>query len=85
MGEVTQSRILRLWLPLEAAWLLMAVEGPYLAAILARLPDPVLNLGAFGVACGLAWLFESPIILIMSAATALVENRDSLRRLRAFT
>jgi len=82
---LSQARILRLWLPLEAAWLLMAVEGPFLAAILARLPDATLNLGAFGVAVGFAYLFESPIILIMSAATALVENRDSLRRLRAFT
>ena len=82
---LSQARILRLWLPLEAAWLLMAVEGPFLAAILARLPDATLNLGAFGVAVGFAYLFESPIILIMSAATALVENRDSLRRLRTFT
>jgi len=85
MGEVTQARILRLWAPLEAAWLLMAVEGPFLAAILARLPEATTNLAAFGVACGFAWLFESPIILIMSAATALVENRDSLHKLRRFT
>jgi hypothetical protein len=85
MGQVNQSRILRLWAPLEAAWLLMAVEGPFLAAILARLPDPTCALAAFGVACGFAWLFESPVLLIMSAATALVENRDSLRKLRTFT
>jgi hypothetical protein len=84
-GGLTQGRILRLWAPLEAAWLLMAVEGPFLAAILARMPEATLNLGAYGVACGLAWMFESPIILIMSAATALVENRHSLRKMRAFT
>jgi len=84
-GEVSQGRILRLWGPLEAAWLLMAIEGPFLAAILARLPEPTLNLGAFGVACGFAWVFESPIILIMSAVTALVENQDSLHKVRAFT
>jgi hypothetical protein len=83
--RVSQRQIFRLWLPLETAWLLMAVEGPFVAAILARLPDPVCNLGVFGVACGFAWVFESPIILIMSAVTALVENRDSLRRLRTFT
>lgn len=79
------GRIWRLWAPLEAAWLLMAMEGPFLAAILARLPDPTPNLAAFGVALGFAMLFESPIILIMSAATALVENRDSLHKLRTFT
>jgi hypothetical protein len=77
--------ILRLWAPLEAAWLLMALEGPFLAAILARLPDPTYNLGAFGVALGFGMLFESPIILIMSASTALVENRDTFLRLRRFT
>ena len=85
MGSLSQSRILRLWAPLEAAWLLMAVEGPFVAAVLARQPDPTLNLAAFGVACALAWIFESPVILIMSAATALVENRDSLHKLRRFT
>lgn len=85
MGEVSQARILRLWVPLEAAWLLMAVEGPFLAAILARLAEATTNLAAFGVACGFAWLFESPIIMIMSAAAALVENRDALHKLRVFT
>jgi hypothetical protein len=85
MGEVTQSRILRLWAPLEAAWLLMAVEAPFLAAILARMPDATCNLGAFGVAVGFAYLFESPVLLVMSAVTALVENRDALRKLRTFT
>jgi hypothetical protein len=84
-GEVKLGRIFRLWAPLEAAWLLMAMEGPFLAAILARLPNPTHNLAAFGVAFGFGMLFESPIILIMSAATALVENRDSFRKLRAFT
>ena len=84
MARVTQSGILRLWAPLEAAWLLMAVEGPFLAAILARLPNPTYGLAAFGVACGFSWMFESPVILMMSAATALVENRHSLRKLRAF-
>jgi hypothetical protein len=82
---LSQGRILRLWAPMEAAWLLMAIEGPFLAAILARLPEPIFNLGAFGVACGFAWVFESPIIMITSAVTALVENHDSLRKLRAFT
>ena len=29
---------------------MMAVEGPYLAAVIARLPEPTVNLAAFGVA-----------------------------------
>ncbi len=77
--------ILRAWLPLEIAWLLMALEGPFIAAVIARLPDPTLNLAAYGVAFPLGMLFESPIILIMSASTALVKDRESLRRLFRFT
>ncbi len=83
--DVNQGRILRAWAPLEAAWLLMAVEGPFIAAVIARLADPTLNLAAFGVAFPLGMLFESPIILIMSASTALVADRDSLHKLRRFT
>lgn len=67
------------------AWLLMAVEGPFIAAVIARLVDPTLNLAAFGVAFPLAMLFESPIILIMSASTALVADRDSYGKLKRFT
>ena len=80
-----RGEVLRAWLPLEAAWLLMAIEGPFIAAVVARLADPTLNLAAFGVAFPLGMLFESPIILIMSASTALVADRESLHRLFRFT
>ena len=83
--DVTPGTVLRLWAPLEAAWLLMAAEGPFVAATIARMDRPEPNLAAFGVALGLAMLFESPIILIMSASAALVENRHALVRLRNFT
>ena len=63
----------------------MAAEGPFLAAIIARLPDPKFNLAAYGVALAFAILIESPVIMIMSASTALVEDRRRLRRLRTFT
>ena len=82
---MSQQRILRAWAPLEAAWLLMAVEGPFIAAVIARLVNPTLNLAAFGVAFPFGMLFESPIILIMSASTALVVDRDSFGKLRRFT
>lgn len=64
---------------------MMATEGPFLAAVIARLPEPKYNLAAYGVAFAFAMLLESPIILIMSAATALVEGRDSFYKLRNFT
>jgi len=56
---------------------MMAVEGPFLAAIIARLAQPKYNLAAYGVAFSFGLIIEAPIIMIMSAATALVENKDS--------
>ncbi len=64
---------------------MITVEGPFLAAIIARLPEPKINLAAHGVAFAFALLVEAPVIMIMSASTALVENRSSFQRLRAFT
>lgn len=77
--------ILLFWSPLAAQWLMMALEGPFLAAVIARLADPAFNLAAHGVAFAFAILVESPVIMLMSASTALVEDRDSYRRLRNFT
>ncbi|MGD8279478.1 MAG: hypothetical protein PVH00_15675, partial [Gemmatimonadota bacterium] len=50
----------------------------------ARLPDPKYNLAAHGVAFAFAVLIEAPVIMLMSASTALVEDGMSLRRLRRF-
>ena len=63
---------------------MMALELPYIAAIVARLPAPAPNLAAFGVATSLAWCIESPIMMLLSAATALVRDRGSYLALRRF-
>ncbi|MCP3981307.1 MAG: hypothetical protein GY716_18555 [bacterium] len=76
--------LLRQWYPLAATWLMMSIEGPFLAAIIARLAEPKPNLAAFGVAFATALLLEAPVIMMLSASTALVEDRDSFRRLRRF-
>ncbi len=83
--QLTQRRIFAFWLPLAATWLMMATEGPFLAAVIARLADPTYNLAAYGVALSIALLVESPIIMIMSAATALVRDRASYLAMRNFT
>jgi hypothetical protein len=64
---------------------MMAAEGPFLAAVIARLADPEFNLAAHGVAFAFAILVEAPVIMLMSASTALVEDRLTYRRLRNFT
>ena len=76
--------ILVFWFPLALQWVMMALEGPFLAAVIARLPDPAFNLAAYGVAFAFAILVESPVIMLMSASTALVEDGDSYRKLRRF-
>jgi hypothetical protein len=82
---LSQGRIARFWLPLEATWLMMAVEGPFLAAVIARLPFPKENLAAFAVATALAWIVESPIIMMLSASNALVRDGVAYRKLRRFS
>jgi len=73
------------WAPLALTWLMMAVEGPFLAAIVARLADPKPNLAASGVSFSIALLVEAPIIMLMAASTAMAGNRIAYLKLRAFT
>lgn len=79
-----QRAILRFWAPLAATWLMMAVEGPVLAALIARLASPEFNLAAYGVAFAFAIIVEAPVIMMMSAATALAGAPTAYRRLRRF-
>ena len=80
-----KGRIMSFWWPLLATWLMMAAEGPFVSAIMGRLDEAKYNLAAHGVAFSLALLAESPIIMLLSASTALVRDRASYLRLRNFT
>ena len=82
---LTYRQIAAFWLPLAGTWLMMAAEGPYLAAIIARLDRPTENLAAFGVAFAFAIIIEAPVIMLMAASTALVRHAQSYRALRRFT
>ncbi|MDP4190772.1 MAG: hypothetical protein Q8858_04400 [Bacteroidota bacterium] len=85
MKKLDLRTILRFWIPLSATWLMMSVEGPYLAAIIARMAQPKFNLAAYGVAFSFAMIVEAPIIMIMSASTALVKDYHSFKKLKTFT
>ena len=63
---------------------MMAVEGPFLTSLTARLDNPKENLAAFGVAFSLAWLFEAPIVMMMTASLRLVKSRQNLLFLKKF-
>lgn len=82
---LTTSKIFKFWLPLAATWLMMSMEGPFIAAIIARLPEAKFNLAAYGVAFSFALVIEAPVIMIMSAATALVKDNYSFKKLKYFT
>lgn len=81
---LSSRAVVLFWLPLAATWFMMALEGPYIAAIVARMPEAARSLAAFGVATALAWLIESPIMMLLSASAALVRDRASYFALRRF-
>jgi len=84
-AQLTYKKIFYFWLPLAATWIMMSVEGPFLAALIARSSEPKFNLAAYGVAYSLALIIEAPIIMIMSASIALVKDSQSFYKLRNFT
>lgn len=82
---LTGGRIFRIWLPMAATWLMMSVEGLIIAAVVARLAAPTENLAAYGVAFAFALIMEAPIIMLLSASTALCRDREAFAALRRFT
>ena len=63
----------------------MAFEQPFLITFITRLSDVKYNLAAFGIAGSFAMVVESPIIMLLSASTALVTGRNSFVKLKRFT
>jgi len=85
MDLLNTKKILKFWIPLAGTWLMMSLEGPFIAAIIARLVDPKYNLAAYGVAFSFALIVEAPVIMMMTASTSLVKDYHSLRKLRQFS
>ena len=63
---------------------MMSVEGPFLSAVIARIVDAKYNLAAYGVAFSFALIIEAPVIMMMSASTALVKDKQSYFKLKRF-
>lgn len=76
--------LLKRLLPLSLSDAAMAVADPLIAVTLTRLPAPAANLAALGVVKALAVLFESPVIMVLHASTALSAWTPSRRALRVF-
>ena len=84
-NNLSYKKIFLFWIPLAITWLMMSVEGPYLSALIARMGDPKYNLAAFGISFSFALIVEAPVIMLMSAATALVDSYSSFQKLKTFT
>jgi glucose/arabinose dehydrogenase len=73
------------WWPLAASWLMMGLELPAVSAVMARLPGPEISLAAYGgVVFPVSLMIEAPIIMLLSASTALCRDRRTYDRLRRF-
>ena len=83
---LAQGRILRVWLPLAASWLLMAIELPAFTAAVARMADPEVHLAAYGsIVFAISLVIEAPVIMLLAASTTLSTDWANFRRLRRFT
>jgi hypothetical protein len=84
-APVSLARVGRTWWPLAASWLFMSLEAPLLTAVVARLPNPLVNLAAYGgVVFPLSLLIEAPIIMLLAASTALSRDVASYRLVRRY-
>ncbi len=82
---LTVRTVFRFWYPLALTWLMMAIEGPFVSAVIARMPEPKYQLAAYGVAFALALIVEAPVIMLMSGVVALLKDRGAFRRLWIFS
>jgi hypothetical protein len=82
---VTTKKIVQTWWPLAASWIFMALELPALSIIIARMPDPAINLAAWGgIVFPVALIIEAPIIMLLAASTALSKDYASYLKLKRF-
>lgn len=83
-APLSLARIVRAWWPLAASWMLMGLELPAVSAVVARLPEPQINLAAYGIVFAISMIIESPIIMLLAASTALSKDWDSYLKVRRF-
>ncbi len=84
--KLSTGSVFTAWWPLAASWLMMGLELPLVSAVVARLVDPSIQLAAYGgIVFPISLLIEAPIIMILTASTALCKDWDSFAKLRRFT
>ncbi|MCK5735536.1 MAG: hypothetical protein KAH21_03615 [Spirochaetaceae bacterium] len=76
-----RSTIFAAWLPLAMMWIIMAVEQPVIAAVVARMSEAKLQLAAFGFTFSVALFFSGPVVQMLAAGTAVADNQQNYKRL----
>ena len=84
-GSKTYQDLWKEFLPLSLSDMMMAFSDPLLTTTLAHLPGARLNIASLGIVKSLIVFFESPIIMILHASTALSGHRKSRKYLGLFT
>jgi len=80
-----QKKIIKVWFPLAASWLLMGVEMPAITAVMARLANPEISLATHGgIVFPMALIIEAPVIMLLSASTALCKDWASYQKIFRF-
>jgi len=85
LRPLSAAEVVATWLPLAGSWILMGLELPVVSAVMARLPHATVSLAAYGgVVFPLSLLVESPILMLLTASTALARDERSYRVIRRF-
>jgi hypothetical protein len=84
-SPLTNRRILTVFAPLAASWLMMAAELPICTAVVNRGPDPELNAAALLGLVSMALFIESPVIDLLTTSTTLGTSAPAYRSIRRFT
>jgi len=80
--QVTLKVVFRLWLPLAGSWFLMGIETPMLTAFVARMTSPEITLATWGsLVYPISLVIEGPIIMLLTASTALVTDQKAYSKL----
>ena len=79
---LSYRRIFWFWVPLAAMWFMMPVEQPLIAAFIGRMPDPELNLAAYGVVmsvnASVAWVVM-PMVTTSPSRSGCPSRREAIR------
>jgi hypothetical protein len=84
LSHLGYRQLFKFWFPLQVTWLMMAAEGSFLSAVIARLPEPEYNLAAFGVAFAVTLFIEAPVLSLVSASNSLIRDWSAYLQLRRF-